>query len=98
MVSRVNIAKDALSQALQGSDVADIKAKTEALTNEFQQLSQILYQNAQAAGADPNGANAAGGSPYGDSPYGDNSGAQQSAGPAHDNVVDADFEVVDDDK
>ena len=38
------------------------------------------------------------GSAYGDSPYGDNSGAQQSSGPAHDNVVDADFEVVDDDK
>ncbi len=97
LLAKVNSAKDALSQALQGNDVEDIKAKTQALTNEFQQLSQILYQNAQSAGADPNAAGGAG-SAYGDSPYGDNSGAQQSSGPAHDNVVDADFEVVDDDK
>ena len=97
LLAKVNSAKDALSQALQGNDVEDIKAKTQALTNEFQQLSQILYQNAQSAGADPNAANGTG-SAYGDSPYGDNSGAQQSSGPAHDNVVDADFEVVDDDK
>ena len=96
MLAKVNSAKDALNQALQGTDVEDIKAKTQALTNEFQQLSQILYQNAQAAGADPNmaGAGAAGGA-YGGSAYTDNSGAQ-SSGPAHDNVVDADFEVVDD--
>ncbi len=102
MLSKVNAAKDALNNALQGNDVADIKAKTEALTNEFQQLSQILYQNAQAEGGAGSGANA-GSSPYGDSPYGtdsaytDNSNAQ-SSGPAHDNVVDADFEVIDDDK
>ena len=62
MLAKVNAAKDALSQALQGSDVEDIKAKTQALTNEFQQLSQILYQNAQAAGTDPNTAGAASGS------------------------------------
>ena len=91
MLAKVNAAKDALSQALQGSDVEDIKAKTQALTNEFQQLSQILYQNAQAAGTDPNTAGAASGSAYTD-----NSGAQ-SSGPAHDNVVDADFDVIDDD-
>lgn len=96
MLAKVNAAKDALSQALQGNDVEDIKAKTQALTNEFQQLSQILYQNAQTAGADPNAAGAAGGSAYGGSAYTDNSGAQ-SSGPAHDNVVDADFEVIDDD-
>ena len=96
MLAKVNAAKDALSQALQGNDVEDIKAKTQALTNEFQQLSQILYQNAQTAGADPNAAGAAGGSAYGGSAYTDNSGAQ-SSGPAHDNVVDAGFEVIDDD-
>ncbi len=66
MLAKVNAAKDALSQALQGSDVEDIKAKTQALTNEFQQLSQILYQNAQAAGTDSNTAGAASGSAYTD--------------------------------
>ena len=100
----VNAAKDALQTALNGTDANDIKAKTEALTNEFQKVSQLLYQNAQAAGGagagagasgfDPNmGANMGGGF---DSAAGASAGA--SEGPAHDNVVDADFEVVDDDK
>jgi molecular chaperone DnaK len=100
-LTKVTDAKNALSQALQGTDVNDIKAKTEALTNEFQQVSQLLYQNAQAAGGaagaggfDPNmGANMGGGF----DPTGGAAG-NASAGPAHDNVVDADFEVVDEDK
>ena len=93
----VNAAKDALNQALQGTDAADIKAKTEALTSEFQKVSQILYQNAQAQGADQ-GAAGAGFDPNmagGFDPTG--GAANASAGAAHDNVVDADFEVVDDD-
>ena len=98
----VNAAKDALNQALQGTDSADIKAKTEALTTEFQKVSQILYQNAQAAGADPGAAGAgAGFDPNmagGFDPTGGAAGNAAGAGAAHDNVVDADFEVVDDDK
>ncbi len=94
----VNAAKDALNQALQGTDTADIKAKTENLTNEFQKVSQILYQNAQTAGAQ--GAAGAGGfDPTGGAA---NSSAGASAGTGsssnNDDVVDADFEVVDDDK
>ncbi|MCI8284163.1 MAG: molecular chaperone DnaK [Firmicutes bacterium] len=99
-IDKVNTAKEALNQALQGTDINDIKAKTEALTNEFQQISQILYQNAQAAGADPTGG-AAGFDPNnmgGFDPTGGAAGASSSSGPAHDNVVDADFEVVEDDK
>ena len=96
----VNAAKDALNQALQGTDTADIKAKTENLTNEFQKVSQILYQNAQAAGAQgAAGAGAGGFDPTGGAA---NSSAGASAGTGsssnNDDVVDADFEVVDDDK
>ena len=47
-----------------------------------------MYQQAQAAGADPNMAGAAG--------AGDAGAA--GAGPQADNVVDADYEVVDEDK
>ena len=94
MVEKVNSAKDALSEALKSDNTDDIKAKTEALMNEFQQLSQVLYQNAQAAGVD---SSAAGGF---DPTAGQASAGSSEAdsGPAHGNVVDADFEVIDDDK
>ncbi len=99
-LSNLNAARDALNEALKGTDIDNIKAKTEALTNEFQQVSQILYQNAQAAGADSaGGAAGAGFNAGGFDPTGGAAGGSSSAsGPSHDNVVDADFEVVDDDK
>lgn len=86
-------AKDALSAALEAGNLDDIKAKTEELTEKFHTISAKMYQQAQAAGVDPNMAGAAGAGP-------DMSGmgGAGSAGPANDNVVDADYEVVDDDK
>lgn len=81
-LSRINTAKDELSKALEGTDVEEIKTKTEALTKEFYTISAKLYeqaQQAQAAGTE----DAAGGAGTDDSADG--------------NVVDADFEVVDDD-
>ncbi len=101
MVSKVTAAKEALNQALQTDNVDEIKAKTEALTTEFQQLSQVLYQNAQASGADPSAAaggagSAYGGSAYGGSAYTDNSSSSASDS-AYSDAVDADFEVIDDD-
>lgn len=84
-------AKDALSAALEAGNTEEIKAKTEALTEKFHTISSKMYQQAQAAGADPNMAGAAGAGP-------DMGGAGDAAGPQGDNVVDADYEVVDDDK
>ena len=84
-------AKDALSAALEAGNTEEIKAKTEALTEKFHTISAKMYQQAQAAGADPNMAGAAGAGP-------DMGGAADAAGPQGDNVVDADYEVVDDDK
>jgi molecular chaperone DnaK len=98
-LANVNAAKEALKHALEGTDAADIKAKTEALTSEFQKVSEIMYQNAQASGAgqgagfDPN---MAGGFDPTNGAAGSTSAGSESSG--HDNVVDADFEVVDDDK
>ena len=88
----ITAAKDALSSALEANNIEDIKAKTEALTEKFHTISAKMYQQAQAQGMDPNmagGAGAAGAGP-------DMGGASQQ--PDSDNVVDADYEVVDDDK
>ena len=85
-------AKDALSAALEAGNTEEIKAKTEELTEKFHTISAKMYQQAQAAGMDPNMAGAAGADPD----MGNAGGA--SAGPADDNVVDADYEVVDEDK
>ncbi len=38
---------DSLKKALEGDDIEDIKDKTEELTNEFQAISQKLYENVQ---------------------------------------------------
>ncbi|MBR6800043.1 MAG: Hsp70 family protein, partial [Firmicutes bacterium] len=91
-------AKDALSAALEAGNSEDIKAKTEELTEKFHTISAKMYQQAQAAGMDPNMAGAAGFDPnnMGGAGFDPNAGA--SAGPAGDNVVDADYEVVDEDK
>ena len=88
----INAAKDDLSKALEANNIDDIKAKTEALTEKFHTITAKMYQQAQAAGAagaDPHmGAAGAAGAGAADA------GAQ----PKDDNVVDADYEVVDDDK
>ena len=88
----INAAKDDLSKALEANNIDDIKAKTEALTEKFHTISAKMYQQAQAAGAagaDPNmGAAGAAGA----------EAAEAGAQPKDDNVVDADYEVVDDDK
>ncbi|MDO4486613.1 MAG: molecular chaperone DnaK [Bacillota bacterium] len=88
----INAAKDALSSALEADNIEDIKAKTEALTEKFHTISAKMYQQAQAQGMDPNMAGAAGAAGAGP----DMGGASQQ--PNSDNVVDADYEVVDDDK
>ena len=84
----ITAAKDELSKALEANNIDDIKDKTEKLTEKFHTISAKMYQQAQAAGVDPNMAGATGGA-----------GADEgSSRPADDNVVDADLEVVDDDK
>jgi len=79
---KIVAAKTALATALESGTTEDIKAKTETLMNEFQVMSQKLYEQAAAQ------QQAQGGAGFG--------GAQGASN--DDNVVDADFEVVDDDK
>jgi len=81
---------NALKEALKGNDVQNIKSRTEELSKKFYDLSSMLYgQNAQQGQAQQG--------PTGgfDSQQGQGGfGSQQGA----DNVYDADYKVVDDDK
>ena len=82
----VEAAKDELKAALENGNLEEMKAKIEALTNAFYPISSRIYQEAQTnAQADPNGG------------FNPNMGNSESNGPEG-NTVDADFEVVDDDK
>lgn len=88
--NEITAAKDDLSKALEANNIDDIKAKTETLTEKFHTISAKMYQQAQAAGANPNTAGGAG-------PDMGAAGSENTQS-NDDNVVDADYEVVDDDK
>ena len=80
---------DALKKAVEGTDVEAIKAATDKLTETSYDVFGKIYQQAQqanpGAGFDPNAAQ-----------HGQQDGG--AAGQNADNVVDAEYEVVDDDK
>ena len=82
----ITAAKDELQSALNAGNIDDIKAKTEALTQQFHTISAKMYQQAQAQQQAAGGAGP------------DMGAADTGAAPGGDNVVDADYEVVDDDK
>lgn len=89
----VNAAKDDLSKALEGTNIDEIKDKTEKLTEQFHAISAKMYQQAQQA--QQNGG--AGGAGF-DPNMGGQADSGAAGGPSGDNVVDADYEVVDEDK
>ena len=84
LVSKTQAAVDKLKEALKGSDIEAIKAATEEVRQPLYELSAAVYQQAQQA------AGAAGTAPGADA------GAQSA--PQDDNVVDAEFTEVKDDK
>ncbi len=84
--AKVTAAKEELSKALEANNIDEIKAKTETLTNEFHTISAKMYEKAQAAQG------GAGGQGFDPNNMG---GAAEGEGPKPDNVVDADYEVVD---
>ena len=84
LVSKTQTAIDKLKEALKGTDVEAIKAATEEARQPLYELSAAAYQQAQQA------AGAAGAAPGADA------GAQSA--PQDDNVVDAEFTEVKDDK
>ena len=73
-----------LKTSLEGENVEDIKSKTEALSQAAMKLGEAMYAAEQAESA------AAEGAPEG-------ADAGDASGPAEDDVVDADFEEVNED-
>ena len=89
-IEKVKAGIEKVKEALKGTDNEAIKKATEELQKPLYEMSAAAYQAAQqAAGA----AGAAGGA-QGTS----DAGAQQEAKKADDDVVDAEYKVVDDDK
>ncbi len=88
-VKEINDAVAKLKETIKGDDVEKIKADAEALTKPLHELTEKLYQQAQQA---QQAAQAAG------AQQGPQQGPQAGAKKADDNVVDADYKVVDDDK
>lgn len=81
-IDKANAAKEELSKAAQGDNLDEIKSASDKLTEIVQQLSVKLYEQASQAAGADAGAGASEG--------------QGASG--KDNVVDADYEVVDEDK
>jgi molecular chaperone DnaK len=91
--AKVESAIEDLNKAIESGSTDEMKAKLEALNSEMQAISQEMYAQAQAGQQDAasGGAEAAAGAA--DAGTGD---ASETKG--GDDVIDADFEMVDDDK
>jgi len=83
--TKVEAASEALKKAIEGEDINEIKRLSEELTQASHKLAEAMYQQASAQGAQQ---------------AGDGSESDQQAGASapDDDVVDADFEEVKDDK
>ena len=88
LVSKVQAGIDKLKEALKGSDIEAIKSATEEVRQPLYELSAAAYQQAQQA------AGAAGAAPGAEA----NASAGAQGAPQDDNVVDAEFTEVKDDK
>ena len=85
--AKVQAALDHLKETLKGADINAIKDATEAVNKEFAEVGSKIYGQAGGqAGPGPD----MGGAGF--------TGGQQQSGPAGDGVVDADYEVIDDDQ
>ena len=83
LLDKVQQAADKLKETLKGNDIEKIKADTEELTKPLYELSAAMYQQTEQA-------NDSGAADF-------NPGSQQGK-PKDDNIVDADYKVVDDEK
>ncbi len=86
MKTRLESAVERARKAHRGDDMAEIKSALEELNNAYQEAGRSLYAQQQAAGEQP---------PAGE-PAADGAGAQQP--PKGDDVVEADYEIVDESK
>ncbi len=92
-------AKDELQAVLNNGTPEQIKEKTEKLTEKFHVISTKLYEQASQQQGNQGQQGAQGGFGGGFDPnMGQGAGAQGGEAPKDDNVVDADYTVVDEDK
>jgi molecular chaperone DnaK len=84
--SRVEEAVSSLKKAMEGEDTAEIQRLTEELTQASHKVAEAMYKQASQAGGGQPGAGAGGGA------------AGAGGGKADDDIVDADFEEVNEDK
>lgn len=89
--SKIEAEINKVKEALKGGDIDSIKNATEELTKAFYDVSAKIYQQNPGAQGGPNPGAGFGGAGFGGQDAGHNPG-----GP--DNVYDADYKVVDDDK
>jgi molecular chaperone DnaK len=89
---KIEDAMAALKQAMQGDNVEDIKAKTEALKQASYKIAEELYKQQAAAGQAGAGAQGAEGAAAGDA------GAENKSGFDKGSADDVEYEVKDDDK
>ncbi len=93
--SKVESAANALEEAIKGNNSVEIKAKTEALNNAWNEASTKMYESAKSQQPPP-GAGGAGPNPFAGGQPGSDAGQQQQSGDGGKKVENADFEVVDD--
>jgi len=91
----VESAIETLKGAIKDDDIERMKSAMEALNAALQEASTELYAQAQA---EAESQQAAGGQPGGSAPGGDESAAPADAASKGDDVIDADFEMVDEEK
>jgi molecular chaperone DnaK len=82
---RIDASIERSRKALRGDDMAEIRAAQEELTKAYSEAGQAFYQQQAAEGAAPE----AGATPGGE---------QEAGGAKADDVVEADYEIVDDTK
>jgi molecular chaperone DnaK len=82
---RIDASIERSRKALRGDDMAEIRAAQEELTKAYSEAGQAFYQQQSAEGAAPEAGAAPGGEP-------------EAGGAKADDVVEADYEIVDDTK
>ncbi|MBC8278174.1 MAG: molecular chaperone DnaK [FCB group bacterium] len=88
MKAKLEAATERLKKAKVGSDLVEIKSASDDLTQIWSEASTAMYAQSQTAGG-----------PGAQDPGGDGAGPQsEDAGEADDGAVDAEYEVVDDEK
>jgi molecular chaperone DnaK len=93
--SRLESAVERARKALRGDDQNEIRSAQEELTRAYSEAGQSLYQQ---QGADAAGGGPAGAGPTGQPSGGEPAGSGAKAGGRPDDVVEADYEIVDDKK